>query len=636
MKKLVALTLSLFLTTGIALADTPKDANPDAAKATAPAKPKAAKKAEKSDSAIAAQLEELRQALQSQQEQLQMLKEELAKRDRQIDEAREAAAAANARAAEANVKATEAANTTAEVKSTAVSLNSTVSDLKASNEILKTTVATEQADAKKSMEEGPSSIHYKGVNITPGGFLAAETVFRTRNTASDINSDFQGIPYPGLGNSKISENEFTGRQSRLWVMLDSKVGSAKVTGYYEGDFLSAGVTSNNRQSNSYTFRQRQAWASVKFDSGLYLAGGQMWSMVTESKKGIENRQEQFPLQIDAQYVVGWAWQRAYGFRVAQNFDKFAIGFSVEGPQTTIGGRGFPANSYFNAPGDAAGLFNSFDATGYSINKSPDFFVKATLDPGWGHYEVVGILSPFRNRVYPCGALPAPAAFPTATCTSGTAVTGAFNDSRVGGGIGATARLPVIAKKLDLVGHFQGGDGVGRYSSAQLKDITLRPDGTIAPIRSAAWLGMVEAHPTPKFDFYAYGGGEYAARTAYTFTTAAGVLTGVGYGNPRFNNSGCSTETFPAAGGPSGSGFPGAGGACAGDIRTIMEGTIGFWHKFYNSPKGRLQWGIQYSYFEKDGWSGSNNNQTVGGVLLPAVKPKGNDNMVMTSFRYYIP
>jgi hypothetical protein len=639
MKKLAAFTLSLFLVSGTALADTPKDADPQPAKPAQPAKPKAAKKAERAESAFAAELEELRQTLQSQQEQLQMLKEELAKRDRQIDEAREAAAAANARAAEASTKATEAVNTTAEVKSTAVSLNSTVSALKASNEVLKTTVATEQADAQKAMEEGPSTLKYKGVNITPGGFLAAETVFRTRNTTSDINSDFQGIPYPGLGNSKISENEFTGRQSRLWLMIDSKVGSAKVTGYYEGDFLSAGVTSNNRQSNSYTFRQRQAWASVKFESGLYLAGGQMWSLVTESKKGIENRQEQFPLQIDAQYIVGWAWQRAYGFRVAQNFDKFAVGFSVEGPQTSIGGRGFPANSFFNSPGDAAGLFNSFDATGYTINKSPDFLVKATVDPGWGHYEVVGILSPFRARVYPCGALPVIVAnLPAACAGSGTSVAGAFNDTRVGGGVGFTARFPVIAKKLDLVGHFQGGDGVGRYSSAQLRDITLRPDGTIAPIRSAAWLAMLEAHPSPKFDFYAYGGGEYAARTAYNYTTAAGVLTGVGYGNPRFNNSGCSTEAFPAAGGPSGSGFPGPGGACAGDIRTILEGTIGFWHKFYNSPKGRLQWGLQYSYFEKDGWSGSNNNQTAGAppVLLPAVKPKGNENMIMTSFRYYLP
>src|SRR6266478_3955596 len=146
MKKLAALTLSMFLVSGTAFADTPKDADAQPAKGAQPAKPKAAKKAENSNAAIAAQLEELRQTLQSQQEQLQLLKEELAKRDRQIDEAREAAAAANSRAAEASTKAAEAVNTTAEVKSTAVSLNSTVSALKVSNEVLKTTVAKEQAD----------------------------------------------------------------------------------------------------------------------------------------------------------------------------------------------------------------------------------------------------------------------------------------------------------------------------------------------------------------------------------------------------------------------------------------------------------------------------------------------------------
>src|SRR5467141_278159 len=164
MKKL-ALTLSLFLVSGIAFADTPKDADAQPAKAQ-PAKPKAAKKAENSNAAIAAQLEELRQTLQSQQEQLQMLKEELSKRDRQIDEAREAAAAANARATEASTKATEAVNASAEVKTEASSLSSTV--------------ATAAAQEKKAEEEGPATIKYKGVNLTPGGFLAAETVTRTR------------------------------------------------------------------------------------------------------------------------------------------------------------------------------------------------------------------------------------------------------------------------------------------------------------------------------------------------------------------------------------------------------------------------------------------------------------------------
>ena len=158
-----------------------------------------------------------------------MLKEELAKRDRQIDEAREAAAAANARATEASTKATEAVNTTAEAKSEAVSLNSSVSALKASNEVLKTTVANEQADAKKAEETGPPAIKYKGINITPGGFIAAETVYRSRATGADVNSTFTGIPYPNNAMGRVTENQFSGRQSRLFLLLDTTVGSAKVT-----------------------------------------------------------------------------------------------------------------------------------------------------------------------------------------------------------------------------------------------------------------------------------------------------------------------------------------------------------------------------------------------------------------------
>ena len=75
MKKFAALTLSIFLTYGTALADTPKaaDTPADAAKAAKAAKAKAAKatkSAESSEAKFAAELEELRQTLQAQQEQL--------------------------------------------------------------------------------------------------------------------------------------------------------------------------------------------------------------------------------------------------------------------------------------------------------------------------------------------------------------------------------------------------------------------------------------------------------------------------------------------------------------------------------------------------------------------------------------
>jgi hypothetical protein len=662
MKKLAALTLSIFLVTGTAFADTPKNADPQPAKAAQPAKRKAAKKAEKSDAAIAAQLEELRQALQSQQEQLQMLKEELAKRDRQIDEAREAAAAANARAAEASTKAIEAVNTTAEVKSSAVSLNSTVSALKASNEVLKTTVAKEQADAQKATEDGPSAIKYKGVSLTPGGFIAAETVYRQRAESADINTQLNGIPFPGNALSKVSENVFSARQTRATLLAESKVGSAKLTGYFEMDFLGAGTTSNNRQSNSYVFRQRQLWAQAAFDSGFSITGGQMWSLATENRKGIQNRQEALPMMIDPQYVVGFTWQRAYALRATQSLlgNKLTLGVSMEGPQTTLGGRGFSTfttaaatsqNFWYAAPGNGGGLNNGFDATGYAQNRAPDVVVKAAIDPGWGHYEVFGIVSQLRARIYPCavvsdvapGTVIGPLTYsgPQITCTAAAGAVlptaaGAFNDSRTGGGGGASLRIPLFAKKLDFGVKGVYGDGIGRFGSSQLADATARPDGTLAPIRSGHGLGILEFHPSPKLDIYAYGGAEYAARAAYTgyesvrmtATTVTRSDNGIGgYGNPAANNSGCSTENPPAT-----QLLPSAGGTCAGDARIVIEGTLGFWHKLYQGPKGGFRWGMTYSYLTRTGWSGS------GGLAAGSagIEPKAVNNMVFTSFRYYLP
>jgi hypothetical protein len=692
MKNLAALTLSMLLVSGTAFADTPKDAEPHPGKAAAPAKPKAAKKADKADSAIAAEIEELRQALQSQQQQLELLKEELAKRDRQIDEAREAAAAANSRATEASAKATEAVNTTAEVKSTAVSLNSSVSDLKASNEALKTTVATEQAEAKKAEETGPTTIKYKGINITPVGFIAAETVFRQRATSGDIPTPMSGIPYPGNALSKVTENNFSGRQSRIGVLGDTKVGSAKVSAYYEADFFGAGTTSNNRQTNSYVLRQRQLWGQAAFDSGWQFTGGQMWTLATETRKGIQNRQEVLPMTIDVNYTVGFTYARGYGFRVVKDFGgKFALGVSVEGPQATFGGRGFSSmsaanvttsqNFFINAPGAGGGLYNAFDATGYTVNKAPDILFKAAADPGWGHYELFGIVSTFRNRIYPCDVVS-----PQATNASGTvvlngpALTGtspgiacvndtgaqltspsavnAFNDTRTGGGLGAVVRVPLLGKKVDFGVKGLAGDGVGRYGAAQLADLTFRPDGTAALIRTAHGLGTLEFHPSPKLDIYLNYGAEYAWRAGYTgymtdnittsqsysttactfgvdpgcpasgfITTATTITThntsntkAGGYGSLSADNSGCSAELVPT-----GTSAPSGGSKCAGDIRIIQEGTLGFWHKMYQGPKGGVRWGMQYSYITKSGWSGA------GGI-----QPKAVDNMVFTSFRYYLP
>lgn len=622
-----------------------------------------------SSAAIGAQLDELRKSIAAQQQQIQQLSEQVSTRDQQIQQLQQTLQQNQTAAAQSASKADAAATQTAQQAQTVETMKSDVADLKQNV----TGTALSLQETQKSIQDvaNPTTIHYKGISITPGGFVAAETVNRQRSVSGDINTPFTGIPYSGNALSRLGETNLTSRQSRLSLLGESTIGSAKLSGYWEADFLGTGVTSNNRQSNSYVMRQRVIYGQIALKSGWSFTGGQQWSLATENKKGIQNRQELPPLTIDPQYNVGFTWARQYGFRVVKDFGgKFAVGVAVEGPQATIGGRGFSSvttasigtaststtgNTFLDAPGSGGGLFNFADTTGYSVNKTPDFIVKAAIDPGWGHYEVLGIVSTFRNRVYPCGVVgtnaadtAAPALPTTIACAVNGSTTpsavGAFDDTRTGGGVGLNFRLPVVAKKLDFAFQGLAGDGVGRYGSAQIADLTFRPDGTEALIRTAHGLAGLESH-TSKLDMYAYAGAEYGARAAYTgynsitvtktpaipatattpaipaTTATAFKLNQIGgYGSRLANNSGCATENPP-----SNQLTPSGGGTCAGDTRTIMEGTLGFWYKLYQGPKGGFRWGLQYSYFSKNGWSGAN-----------GMAPKAVDNMVWTSFRYYIP
>jgi hypothetical protein len=665
MKRLLARVLSFALVgTTIALAQTAAPA-PKKRKATkAPAAP-----------SVATQLKTMSEALEAQQKQIQELRQEIQTRDQSVQQLQQRLDQSQAAATQAQAKADTAAADASKSEQSVTVLRSDVDDLKQNASTTALTLQETQKSIKEAIES-PLAIHYKGVSLTPGGFVAAETVWRQRAESADINTNFNAIPYSNVGLGKLSELNFTARQSRLTLLAESKVGSAKLSGYYEGDFLAAGVTSNNRQSNSYVFRQRQVWGQAAFTNGWSFTGGQMWSLATTDKKGIQNRQEDLPMQIDPQYVVGFTWARQYAFRIVKDFGgKFALGLSIEGPQATVGGRGFSSvttttigsasvattgNTFTDAPGNGGGLYNFVDTTGYSVNKSPDVIFKAAIDPGWGHYEIFGIFSAFRNRVYPCGVAGTNAndtvtpAIPTSVpCpvngTFAVSAAGAFNDTRGGGGGGASFKVPLFSKKVEIGAKGVYGDGIGRYGSGQLADLTFRPNGTQAPIRTGHGLALLEIHPSKKVDIYAYYGGEYAARAAYkgytsiaivktpaipaTATTPAIPTTTAtsiklnqigGYGSPFANNSGCSTELPPAN-----QLTPSGGGTCAGDTRFLQEGTIGFWHRFYQGPKGGIRWGMQYAYFSRTGWAGNNNSAV-------SIIPKAIDNMFWTSFRYYLP
>ena len=577
--------------------------------ATTPAKTtstRVARKKAPAETETQRQLRELREQMLSQQEQINSLKTALADRDAKLATVQQSAQGAEASAAAANAKA-ESVSSSVSANSEAVStLNSTVTDLKSTSVGLAQTISDTKKDINAAIES-PLAIHYKGIAITPVAFFAFETVWRSRALASDINTPFNSTPFDGAGMAHVSELNFSGRQSRVGALFEGNPGPFKLSGYVEADFLSSGTTSNDNQSNSYTLRQRQIWGQAALNEGFTVTGGQMWSLVTETKKSTDNRTENLPMTVDSQYHVGFSWARQPAIRFQQKFGNgFTAAASLEQAEYIYSATNAPTNFFIGNAGTGGGLYSPL--ANYSNNVAPDVIVKGTYDAKYGHFEVGGIARWFRDRNYPAV----------------TTTAGANNSTTAGGGFFANLRMPAT-KYLDVGVHLMTGPGVGRYGTSTLPDVTVRPDGTLATIKSQQGLISLEGHPTKKLDIFGYGGGEYAQRTNYLSST--GKL--VGYAPITSSNAGCGVETLPTS---TGNGFaggapynPGTPANCLGATRVIAQGTGGFTYRVYTNPKyGRLQYQLQYSYLARKAWAG------VGGA------PTGTNNMVFTGMRYYIP
>lgn len=563
----------------------------------APAKKHAAVK-KPAKPTVEEQIDALRQEMQTQ---IDGLKSDLATKDAQLKQAQQAAADAQAAAQKAQADATAQQQAVTENASAVSTLQSTVKDIKDTNVSLATNISDETTAIKKAVMS-PEALHYKGITISPAGsFLAAETVWRQGAIGGDINTQFTGVPLNYADAHNISEFYGSGRQSRIALKAVGKLDSVTLTGYYEMDWLSAGVTSNNNQSNSYTLRQRQLWADAKLKNGWDFSGGQGWSLATETTAGLTRGTEILPQTIDAQYTAGFIWARQYSFRVSKDIGKkFFAGISVENAEALFpSGSGLPTNLLIGSPGNGGGLYNL--NANYSFNLTPDFIAKIAAEPGWGHWELFGIGRSFRDRIYP---------------TTGTP----YNDTAWGGGVGGSFRGPMFNKKLSIGLKGLYGEGVGRYGSSTIADITLRSDATIRPLHGFSALSTVELNPNPRLSIYTNYGGDYIGRDYETVGASE-----VGYGTYTTDMSGCRVEAKAG-----GSASPSNPAKCGGNNKDVQEFTAGYWYNMYNGPKGRLRYGLQYAWFERDLWSGQ------GGTTNPGGGAKGTDNMFFTSLRYYLP
>ena len=142
----------------------------------------------------------------------------------------------------------------------------------------------------------------------------------------------------------------------------------------------------------------------------------MWTLITETKHGLDNRTEALPLVIDGSYHVGFSWARQPGIRITKDFgDKIWLGFSIENAETTLTAHGENNNFIVGAFGASGGSLNP--VANYAFSTAPDFVFKAAFEPGWGHYEIFGVVSTFRDRVFPNETAATPSA------------AGAYNDRR---------------------------------------------------------------------------------------------------------------------------------------------------------------------------------------------------------------
>jgi hypothetical protein len=439
---------------------------------------------------------------------------------------------------------------------------------------------------------------YKGITLTFGGWVDLTGIYRTRNLASDTGSVYNFIPYPQAKNFNTPESRFSARQTRFSVLAEGEpFADTHIAGYGEIDFEGAAQTANSVATNSFNPRMRQL--SVEFDRkdlGFHVLAGQSWSLNAPSKAGIDPRGVDAPGVIDFESVPGFLAARQPGIRVWQDIGpEFKIAASVENPQTSFFGGNTPTvgtpavgpqgvlnpNLLVNLTGPGGSFFNN--ANNLSLNQVPDVTVKAAWDPRLGpyklHIEAWGLFRQFFDRF---------------NFANHTYDTGSF-----GGHISAE----VIPQTLEL--QVYGAHGaLGRFTAAPFPDATLAQDGTILPLSVTSALVGVVWHAMPTLDIYSYAGLE---KVDAAFRNVGTVP--FGYGNPLYNNTGCTVENSPAA-------------TCNGNTSEVRQYTVGFYDTVMKGNYGTVKAGVQYSYNQRFAFAG------VGGA------PKTDDNIVMTQIRYY--
>jgi len=544
------------------------------------------------------EIEQLKQMLLDQQRQINELRRQLSERQKETDQPASAQATpVNAAApastvptpASASVAGSPAAEAPASVFPSAGQVASTRAMIPRAAVLpdpLPQAAPAKPAAASNPCEaapegQSPAFIRLGSTCLIPIGFMDLTAVWRDKNAASSIGTNFGSVPYNNGVNAKNSEFRFSPQNSRIGFRFDGDWKGTHFIGYNEFDFLGTGGGSNYTVTNgAFVPRIRLFWVDVRKGKTEFLAG-QSWSMFTPNRTGISA----FPGDlfysqvIDVNYMLGLTWTRQPGMRFLYHpNNKVTFGFSAENPDQYIGGSGGGGNP--TLPSALTSLSGSQLDAGNLVLAAPtvhpDFIAKVAFDPSSRlHFEVGGIERTFRDY--------------------NPNTQKHFTSS--GGGI-LVALNAEIFKNFRFVTTNSWGAGIGRYMFGLAPDLILRSDGSMSMVHSAGTVTGFEARVRPSLLLYAYYGGGYVGRN--TALDANGT-TLIGYGYQ---------------------------GAPNGQNRAMQELTFGFNRTLWANPRyGAINAMGQYEYAMRSPWSYVANQAGGKGA---------HDNTIYFNLRYTLP
>jgi hypothetical protein len=410
----------------------------------------------------------------------------------------------------------------------------------------------------------------------------ATFVWRDKNAASGIGSNFGSVPYNNTVNGNLSDSRFSIQNSRLGLRVDGDWMGTHFIGYNEFDFLgTSGATNLNTTNGGIVPRLRLFWLDARHGGWEFLAG-QSWSMLTPNRFGISPLPADifYSQVMDVNYMAGLTWTRQPGFRVVYHAgDKLAFGLAAEESDQYIGGSSggssivLPA-AYTTLAGTQ--LDNATYSNPYAGPQlTPDFIGKIAFDPtSRFHAEVAGVVSSFK-------------VLNIANLSAGQTST------KAGGGIQAGFNVEVLPGFRLITTNFWG-DGEGRYLFGQAPDVVVNANGSISPLHAGGTVDGFEAR-FGKLLLFAYYGGIYIDRD--TVIDVTGKPVGYGYT-----------------------------GSANSQNRAIQEGTFGFNQTIWANPRyGAINLIGQYEYLTRAPW-----------YVAPNSPVDTHDNTVYFDVRYTLP